>query len=119
MAGVLSRGGLIRTISQVQRSALLCMIAEAANLSWTTNTSSTINGETLWLPRWGARHGDVSQNGNNAYTNVAFFDGHVDSIYTKPIEDMAFNTGLNGFQHVSPSYGIVFTLQQDTPQPTQ
>jgi prepilin-type N-terminal cleavage/methylation domain-containing protein/prepilin-type processing-associated H-X9-DG protein len=114
MAGVLSCNGLIRTISQVQRSALLCMIAEAANLSWTSQGAAPI-----WMPRWGARHGDVSADGKNAYTNVAFFDGHVDSIYTQPIEVNTEDPADGGFEHVSQSYGVVFTLQQDLPNATR
>ena len=39
-----------------------------------------------FLRRLGARHGKVSADGANAYTNMAFFDGHVATYPTAQFE---------------------------------
>jgi prepilin-type processing-associated H-X9-DG protein len=50
------------------------------------------NGELevpgIYMKRLGARHGKKTANGANAYTNMAFFDGHVGLYPT-----VQFNTG--------------------------
>ena len=104
-----------RNVSMIRHSAIMCMIAEAASLNWVSNTSTLNNGETMWIPRWAARHGQTSSNGNNAYTNVAFFDGHVASFFTQQIEDFTNPADGNkgGTPEISQSFGIVFTLSQD------
>jgi len=75
-----------RNMSQVHRSAELIMIVEASNPNWYDEQSSTTqNGETVFLRRLGARHGKKSKGGLNAQTNFAFFDGHVAKFDTAPI----------------------------------
>jgi prepilin-type N-terminal cleavage/methylation domain-containing protein/prepilin-type processing-associated H-X9-DG protein len=89
-----------RTISMVKRSSEMVMLVEAANPNWYDETTSTTNGgETVWLRRLGARHGKKSGGGLNAWTNIAFFDGHVGKFDTAPIcnpqnglDDLAQNT---------------------------
>ena len=67
-------------------AAELVMIVEAANPNWYDETSSTTrDGETVWLRRLGARHGRKTKSGLNASTNIAFFDGHVAKFETAPI----------------------------------
>jgi prepilin-type processing-associated H-X9-DG protein len=65
-----------RTMSRVKKSSELLMIVEATSPNWFDQTeSSTKPGN--FLRRLAARHGKVTGNGANAWTNMAFFDGHV------------------------------------------
>jgi prepilin-type N-terminal cleavage/methylation domain-containing protein/prepilin-type processing-associated H-X9-DG protein len=67
-----------RNISMVRKGAEMIMLVEAANPNWyDQNSSTTVGDETVWLRRLGARHGKKSKHGLNAWTNIAFFDGHV------------------------------------------
>jgi prepilin-type processing-associated H-X9-DG protein len=64
-----------------------------------------------------ARHGQVSNNGNNASTNMAFFDGHVESLPTQPFADYStsgpVSAATSGAANIPQSLGAVFTLTQD------
>ena len=72
-----------RVLSMVKKSSEMIMVVEAANPNWYDQVSSTTKGtETTWLRRLGARHGKKSKEGLNAWTNIAFFDGHVASYPT-------------------------------------
>ena len=83
---------LRRVASHVRKSGELIMIVEAPNPNWyDQNPSSDPRYPQLYLKRLGARHGKRSANGANAWTNFAFFDGHV-SIY--PTAD--YNQGPAG-----------------------
>jgi prepilin-type N-terminal cleavage/methylation domain-containing protein/prepilin-type processing-associated H-X9-DG protein len=62
-----------RTLSMVHKASEMVMIVEAANNNWMDQTQ---NGN-IWLKRLGARHGQKTADKMNAYTNFAFFDGHV------------------------------------------
>jgi type II secretory pathway pseudopilin PulG len=73
---ILQHPGLQRKISLVRRSAELIMLVEAANPNFYDQASST-RYPGLYMRRLGARHGRKSANGANAYTQFAFFDGHV------------------------------------------
>jgi len=106
-----------RNIARVKHSDTVCMIAEAAGINWVMagsgfNASSTVvNGETIWMPAIAARHGKI--NGNNATTNIAFFDGHVSSLLTQPIADYVDPvTNKGGAPNIPPSVGVVFTLSK-------
>jgi prepilin-type processing-associated H-X9-DG protein len=105
----------VRKISRIKRTDSLCMIVEAASINWLMagsgfNPSSTVvNGETIWMPAIAARHGKVQ--GNHAYTNIAFMDGHVTLLSTQPIAtyiDPA--TGKGGAPNISELAGVVFTM---------
>jgi prepilin-type N-terminal cleavage/methylation domain-containing protein/prepilin-type processing-associated H-X9-DG protein len=71
-----------RNLSMVKRGAELLMIVEAADQNWYDQTDSTTYPGNF-LKRLGARHGKRTADngmkfpGGNAYTNMAFFDGHV------------------------------------------
>jgi prepilin-type N-terminal cleavage/methylation domain-containing protein/prepilin-type processing-associated H-X9-DG protein len=65
-----------RNLSMVHKASEMVMIVEAANNNWCDQTQSTVY-PTVWLKRLGARHGKKTGDGANAYTNLAFFDGHV------------------------------------------
>jgi prepilin-type N-terminal cleavage/methylation domain-containing protein/prepilin-type processing-associated H-X9-DG protein len=76
-----------RTWGCVKRSGELIMLVEAPNPNWYDQTESA-KYKGLYMKRLAARHGKKSADGANAYTNMAFFDGHVALFFTKP-----FNTG--------------------------
>jgi prepilin-type processing-associated H-X9-DG protein len=67
---------LQRHIGQVRKAAELMMIVEASNNNWIDQTES-VAFPGNFLKRMGARHGKKTANGANAFTNIAFFDGHV------------------------------------------
>jgi prepilin-type N-terminal cleavage/methylation domain-containing protein/prepilin-type processing-associated H-X9-DG protein len=71
-----------RSIGMVKKSAELLMIVEAADQNWYDQKPST-RYPGNFLKRLGARHGQRTPEsggkwpGGNAFTNFAFFDGHV------------------------------------------
>ena len=117
--------GYSRNISQVRHSAVQCMFAEASYIYWMLDSNSTMwnasstspNGEAMWIPTIAARHGKKTNNGNNAMTNIAFFDGHVDTLPTQPLTDYVAPAGpwpgLGGAQTIPQSMGVTFTLYQN------
>ena len=52
------------------------MILEAPNPNFYDQTESS-KYPGLYMRRLGGRHGKKTANGANAYTNMAFFDGHM------------------------------------------
>ncbi len=70
----------------VKNSYAMIMIAEAADPNWVDQTATTFGSQTFFLVRLGARHGQKTADGLNAYTNICFFDGHVELKPTLPME---------------------------------
>jgi prepilin-type N-terminal cleavage/methylation domain-containing protein/prepilin-type processing-associated H-X9-DG protein len=69
-----------RSMGKVKKAAELIMIVEASNNNWYDQAAGTYNGQALpnvFLRRLAGRHGRKTADGLNAYTNFAFFDGHV------------------------------------------
>ena len=68
---------------QVKKASELVMVVEASDVNWHDQGVGKLNGVPLtgkiYLDRLGARHGKKSGDGLNAWTNMAFFDGHVAS----------------------------------------
>jgi prepilin-type processing-associated H-X9-DG protein len=86
--------GLQRTISMVRKSAEMVMLVEAANGNWVDQKVSTDPRYTyIFTKRLGARHGKKTVDGGNAYTNFAFFDGHVGLYPTDPLSRHSKGTG--------------------------
>jgi prepilin-type N-terminal cleavage/methylation domain-containing protein/prepilin-type processing-associated H-X9-DG protein len=75
-----------RRMSLVRKASELMMIVEAANNNWIDQTDSTTYPGNF-LRRLGARHGKKTADGANAFTNIAFFDGHVALYATRPFEN--------------------------------
>jgi len=95
-----------RNTSDVHKSSTLVMVAEAAAGNWVDQSGITTNGVTNYVCRLGARHGQKTSNGTNASTNMAFFDGHVETISTDQFEHIP-----NGVLSISPSNGgVAFIL---------
>jgi len=74
-----------RKISMMRRPGELVMIVEAASTNWAYGSGIPPADLTNQVPRLGARHGKVSTSGRDAYTNLAFFDGHVGLYPTQPL----------------------------------
>ena len=74
---------------QVKKSAELVMVVEASDVNWHDQSQGQKDGVPLpniYLARLGARHGKKTADGLNAWTNMAFFDGHVASFNTEQFE---------------------------------
>lgn len=117
MQGQLSSAGNQRKLSFIRRSSLMAMIVEAAEVNWVDQTPS-INfgdpGPTMYICRLGARHGQKSDFNQNAFTNIAFFDGHVDLFPTQPLETYIPGPGKSGGANTIPqSMGVTFVLSQN------
>ena len=79
-AADISDAGYQRTISMIRKPSEFVMIVEAANNNWVDQAA---NGN-IYLKRLGARHGKKTADGKNAWTNFAFFDGHVGLYASEP-----------------------------------
>jgi prepilin-type processing-associated H-X9-DG protein len=63
------------------------MVVEAADQNWLDQGQRLqTTGEIFRLTRLSARHGKRTADGLNAYTNFAFFDGHVAMFPTRPLQ---------------------------------
>lgn len=89
-----------RNISMVKKSSLLLMIVEAADPGWTQEGGDFTGGDgkTWYLRRVGARHGK-KDGPYNAYLNVSYFDGHVETVSSKKFlyvdpQKMTESTGM-------------------------
>jgi len=65
-----------RTMSMIRKPSEMVMIVEASNENLYDQTEST-RYPGNFLKRLGARYGRKTADGDNAFTNFAFFDGHV------------------------------------------
>ncbi|HTW94522.1 MAG TPA: prepilin-type N-terminal cleavage/methylation domain-containing protein [Tepidisphaeraceae bacterium] len=92
-AAYLSAPDWQRSLSEVRKSENLIMIIEGSNDNWCDQTSTATytpplycsgNGLPIIVARLAARHGQKTADGLNAYTNMAFFDGHVATVPTYP-----------------------------------
>jgi len=117
LGGQLALPGYTRRITQVKKSALLCMLSEATALNWALGgtgfnpRTQVVDGKTLWLTAMGARHGKSSDRAQ-ALSNVAFFDGHVSLVETKPLSTYVNDAAVGGTPNIPQSLGVVFTLRQ-------
>jgi prepilin-type N-terminal cleavage/methylation domain-containing protein/prepilin-type processing-associated H-X9-DG protein len=95
-----------RQISNIHKPQSVVMLGEADSINWISSGSSTDpNNGTHYAGRMGARHGVKSRDGTNAYSNFAFFDGHV-SLY--PTDHIDLNPLGHAGMHESD--GTVFLL---------
>jgi prepilin-type N-terminal cleavage/methylation domain-containing protein/prepilin-type processing-associated H-X9-DG protein len=81
--GAFARPGFQRKLSRIKKAGEFVMVIEAANHNWVDQKTSTTY-PYIFLRRLGARHGKKTADGANAYTNFAFFDGHVALYPTEP-----------------------------------
>lgn len=81
-AATLSSPAWQRSMTMIRKASECVMIVEAADTNWVDQTVSTKYNKTDYPPgvslrRMGARHGKRNATGSDAWTNLAFFDGHV------------------------------------------
>jgi prepilin-type processing-associated H-X9-DG protein len=75
-----------RKISMVRKSPVMVMVVEATDPNWVDQGPDVEpNGKTFYIRRIGARHGRKTADAYNAYTNICFFDAHVELKPTEPI----------------------------------
>ena len=119
MAGQLAWTGYQRKSTMIRNSATMCMVAEAAGINWvmggtgySPTTPTTPNGETNYMYALAGRHGKGA-NVNHKWTNIAFFDGHVQLFDTKPLSTYVDSaSGKGGALLIPQSLGVVFTMNQ-------
>jgi prepilin-type processing-associated H-X9-DG protein len=105
MNGQLTCPSYSRVISNIRKSSVMVMIAEADAINWVDNGNHPRNGSNQYAVRLGARHGQITADKNNAYTNFAFFDGHVALMPTQPI-----NYTVGGTASTHEADGTIFLL---------
>jgi prepilin-type processing-associated H-X9-DG protein len=120
MSALLNYSGLAgRNMSMIRHTSVMVMLAEADYVNWVDNGTSNsgfkspLNGNIEYMPRLGARHGQKSDGGNNAFSNFAFFDGHVALLPTQPFEYYKDSNGQVGAKANTLPLGAVFILSQD------
>ena len=79
-----------RVQGQVKKASELVMIVEATNPNW-YDQAETSPG--IFLGRLAGRHGRPTRDGKNAFTNFAFFDGHVGTYATELFTKKSPNSG--------------------------
>jgi prepilin-type processing-associated H-X9-DG protein len=96
-----------RHMGQVKKASELIMLIEAASNNWYFRYAS--------YPHWGrlgARHGKKTGDGMNAWTNFAFFDGHVAQYPTVDfMGDTDTPTSPSGYYQ-----GTIFFLNNQKPR---
>jgi prepilin-type N-terminal cleavage/methylation domain-containing protein/prepilin-type processing-associated H-X9-DG protein len=75
-----------RNMSLIKKAGEVVMWVEATNPNWYNQAASPDPRYTATIcgRRMGARHGKKTADGANAWTNLAFFDGHVGYYATQP-----------------------------------
>ena len=83
---MLTTPSLSRSLSQIKKSAQLAMVLDGSS----DNLVNTPTGHGV-CSRLGGRHGQALNNGRDGICNIAFFDGHVESISTVPFTNYTLN----------------------------
>jgi hypothetical protein len=81
-----------RSMSMIHKASEMVMIVEACDSNWVDQKVSPVNAN-IYLQRLGARHGKKTADGLNAFTNFAFFDGHVGLYATEPYTHKTIGSG--------------------------
>ena len=101
----------------VKKAGELIMIAEASDGNWHDQGAGNYNGVALTgkihLARLGARHGKKTADGLNAWTNFAFFDGHVGLFPTEKFQKHS-NPSTNDNAAIQMHTETIFYLRQQT-----
>ena len=85
-----------RSLSQVYKGAEMVMLVEANQYNWIKKGTAP-----HYLNRLAARHGKQTTDGTNAFTNFAFFDGHVAPYATQPLDANYLDTYTTGYTHAT------------------
>lgn len=82
-----------RTLSKIRKSAEFVMIVEGNSNN--IRNPGTPDTNPHRMPRLAARHGRKSTDGTEAWTNMAFFDGHVTLIESVKIDVNDLSKGVD------------------------
>jgi prepilin-type N-terminal cleavage/methylation domain-containing protein/prepilin-type processing-associated H-X9-DG protein len=88
-----------RKLSQIKKSSEVIMVLEGNNYNSLDQGTGTHR-----LQRVAARHGKKTGDGTNAYTNVAFFDGHVALFPTAPWDLATTSAAFDNFKQGTIGY---------------
>jgi len=89
-----------RNLSMIKKASDVVMIVEAADQNWWDQNASTKYGTAAQCRRMGARHGKMhGPDGIYAYSNFAFFDGHVALYDVEPFQK-TYEAHMNSFDPV-------------------
>jgi len=91
-----------RTIGMITHPSNMVMMVEANTFNWMDQTPST-KYPSVEVVQLAGRHGQKTADGANAYTNLAFFDGHVALYPTEPFVTVPPNQP-NGLTY----YGLAY-----------
>jgi prepilin-type N-terminal cleavage/methylation domain-containing protein/prepilin-type processing-associated H-X9-DG protein len=98
-----------RNMSQIKKGAEVVMVVEAADTNWMNQPSAPpappLN--KIGTARIGARHGKKTADGLNAWTNIAFFDGHVGYYPTEPFARIVVPPETGQHQGASTDNGLI------------
>lgn len=97
-----------RKLSMVRKASEMVMVVEAADPNWYDDGSHGPDGKQH-CRRMGARHGKKTGDGYNAFTNFAFFDGHVGLYPTIDYQDPVGGKALHVQTHKTET---IFILSQ-------
>lgn len=97
-----------RRLSFIKKPAEFVMVVEAADPNWYDDGQHGPDGHQH-CRRMGARHGQKTADGLNAYTNFAFFDGHVALYPTLDYQSPVLGQALHVATHKT---GTIFILSQ-------
>lgn len=113
LAAQLNNPKLARGMSQVKKSSEMVMVVEAADSNWMDQATPAAY-PNLGNERMGARHGKKTADGLNAWTNLAFFDGHVAIRPTEPFTRRVTGAELSTYQGASGGDNGLITFYTDT-----
>ena len=105
-----------RNLSMIRKPSEFVMIVEASNTNWMDQAQPSTQYPDIRLKRLGARHGKRNARGSDAFTNFAFFDGHVGLFnsedYSKEVTDPMYGGSNPDNGLVKYMSGTVFYLNK-------
>jgi prepilin-type N-terminal cleavage/methylation domain-containing protein/prepilin-type processing-associated H-X9-DG protein len=105
-----------RHLSMIRKPSEFVMIVEASNTNWMDQGQASTRYPDIRLKRLGARHGKRNARGSDAFTNFAFFDGHVGLFnsedYSKEVTDPMYGGSNPDNGLVKYVTGTVFYLNK-------
>jgi prepilin-type N-terminal cleavage/methylation domain-containing protein/prepilin-type processing-associated H-X9-DG protein len=103
-----------RNMSMIKKAAEVVMIVEAADTNWVDQTAMPAPYDYIRLKRMGARHGKKTADGLNAWTNLAFFDGHVGYYPTEKFTRACPTADLALYQGAGSGDNMLVTFYSET-----
>ena len=97
--------GAQRNWSQIKKASEFVMVIEAGDKNWLNTTTTKTANHPIMVPRLGARHGKRTGDGLDAWTNFAFFDGHVNMYPT-------IDYSINGVKNLKRDTIFLLRLQK-------